>query len=143
MDSVHERRIIAHIRRKRAEEVTDALLMLDIHLEVSHHDNPAVSADALLAPAKFPRLHIALHDVDAVLLVKRDARNLVEANNVVLADQAPLPGAIIDEHSCNRCFATGNQMSVGRDLLKQMTLACSPGTKLHHVIIALYEWDHT
>ena len=53
------------------------------------HD-AAVGADALLAAAELAGLHVALHDVDAVLLVEGDAGDLVEADHVVLADQAAL-----------------------------------------------------
>ena len=72
----------------------------------------------------FPRLnwpgrHVALHDVDAVFLIEGNSGDLVEANHVILADQAALPGRIVDEHLGDRRFAAGNQMGVGRDLLEQ------------------------
>ena len=68
-----------------AEQVADALLVLDVDVEVADHDDAAVGADALRAAAELARLHVALHDVDAVLLVEGDAGDLVEADDVVLA----------------------------------------------------------
>ena len=90
MDAVHQRRVIPHFRRHRAEQVANPLLVLHVHVEVADHDDAAVGPDALLAPAEFAGLHVALHDVHAVLLVEGDAGNFVEADHVVLADQAPL-----------------------------------------------------
>ena len=78
--------------------MADPLLVLDIHLEIAHHDDAAIGPDALLAPAELAGLHVALHDVDAILLVEGDARNFVEADHVVLADQPPLAGRHVDEH---------------------------------------------
>ena len=43
-----------------------------------------------LPAAELAGLHVALHDVDAVLLVEGDAGDLVEADDVVLADQPAL-----------------------------------------------------
>jgi hypothetical protein len=68
--------------------VADALLMLDIHIKVAHQDNGAVGTDAFLAAGELAALHVALHDVDAILLVEGHAGHFVEAHHVVLADQA-------------------------------------------------------
>ena len=92
VEAVHEGRVVAHLRRQRAQQMADPLLLLDVHVEVADHDEAAVGADVLLAAAELAGRHVALHDVDAVLLIERDARYLVEADHVVLADQAALPG---------------------------------------------------
>ena len=73
MNAVHEGRIVSHFRRHGAEQVPYALLVFNIDIEVTYHDDTAIRADALLATAELARLHIALHDVYAILLVKRDA----------------------------------------------------------------------
>ena len=51
----------------------------NVDVEVADHDDAAIGADALLAPAELAGLHVALHDVDAILLVERDAGDLVES----------------------------------------------------------------
>jgi hypothetical protein len=71
------------------------LLLLDIDVEVAHHDDASLGADVLLASAELAGGHIALHDVDAIFLVERNAGDLVEANNVVLADEAALAGGVV------------------------------------------------
>ena len=88
MNPVHERGVIPHLRRQWAQEMRDALLLLNIDIEVADHDDAAVSADLILAAAELARRHVALHDVHAVLLIEGDARHLVEAHDVVLADKA-------------------------------------------------------
>ena len=98
VDAVLEGRVVAHLTRQGAEQVADALLLLHIDVEVAHHHDPALSADALLAAAEFARGHVALEDVDAVLLIEGDAGHLVKTDHVVLADQAALAVAVVDEH---------------------------------------------
>jgi hypothetical protein len=53
--------------------MSDPLLMLNVHVEISQqHDGP-FCADALPAAGELAALHVALHDVDAVLLVERNS----------------------------------------------------------------------
>ena len=49
VDAVHERGVVAHLGRQRAEQVADPLLVLHVHVEVADHHDAAVGADALLA----------------------------------------------------------------------------------------------
>lgn len=74
--------------------MTNPLLVLDVHLEVADHDDPAVGPDALFSAAELGGLHVALYDVDAVLLVEGDTGDLVEANDIVLADESRWPVAL-------------------------------------------------
>ena len=46
MDPVHECRVVSHLGRERAEQVTDPLLMSNIHVEVPDHDDTAGASDA-------------------------------------------------------------------------------------------------
>jgi hypothetical protein len=142
VDAVHEGGVVAHLRRQRPEQVPNALLVLHVHVEVADQHDGAVGADALLATAELAGLHVALHDVDAVLLVEGDARDLVEADHVVLADQPALAGGVVDEHLRHRRLAARDQMRVGRDLLEQVALAGAPRPELHQVVVALDERDH-
>ena len=89
-----------------------------------------------------PALHVALHDVDAVLLVEGHARHLVEAHDVVLANEAALSVRHVDEHPRDRRLAARDEMRVGRDLLKQVALAGAARPQFHHVVVALDERDH-
>jgi hypothetical protein len=95
MDAVHESRVVPHFGRQRAEKVADALLVLHVHVEIAYQHDGAVGADALLAAGELAALHVALHDVDAVLLVEGNTRHLVEADHVVLADQTTLALALL------------------------------------------------
>ena len=83
---------------------THALLVLDVYIEVADHHHAAIGADALLAAAELAGLHVALHDVHAVLLVEGDAGDFVKADHVILADQAALARGVVDEHAGDRCL---------------------------------------
>ena len=72
-----------------------ALLMFHIDLEVAYHHHAAKSANTFFAAAELPGFHVALHDVHTVLLIEGDAGDFVEANHVVLADQAALAIALL------------------------------------------------
>ena len=123
MDAVHERRVVAHLRWQRREQVTDPLLVGDIDIEVPDQRDRTVGPNGLTAPGELARLHVALHDVDAVLLVEGDAGDFIEADDVVLRDEAALSSGVVDEHPGNGGLAAGDQVRVGRDLLKQVGLA--------------------
>jgi hypothetical protein len=56
--------------------------------------------------------HVALEDVDAALLIERDASHIVEADHVVLADQAAL------------------------------AFACTSGSQLNKIEVALHKGSH-
>ena len=84
MDPIHEGRIVSHFGRKRAKKMSDSLLVLYVHIEVSYHHHRSLGGDKIFTPAELAGFHVALHDVDAVLLVEGDAGNLVEADDVVL-----------------------------------------------------------
>ena len=71
--------VVKHLARQGAEQVTDALLLLHIYIEVAHHHVSALSADALLAAAELAGGHGALEDVDADFLTERHPRYFVEA----------------------------------------------------------------
>ena len=53
--------------------MADSLLVGNIHIEVTDHDDTAKATDALLAAAELAGLHVALHDVDAIFLVEGNA----------------------------------------------------------------------
>ena len=86
--------------------MTDALLILNVNVEISHHYDASNASYAFLSSAELPGFHIALHDVDAVSLIEGHARNLVETHYVVLSDQTPLASAVVDEHPRHRRLPT-------------------------------------
>ena len=98
--------------------MTDLLLLLDVDVQVPHHDDTALGADTLFATAKLARSHVAFHDVDAVLLIEGDPGNFIEADDIILADQAALPGRVVHEHLRNCRLTSRNQMGIRRYLLK-------------------------
>ena len=118
------------------------LLLLDVHLEVADHDHAALGADALLAAAELARRHVALHDVHAVLLVEGDPGDLVEADHVVLADEAALPVGHVHEHPGHGGLAARKQVRVRRELLVDVALAGAARTELDEVVVALDEGRH-
>jgi hypothetical protein len=102
-----------------------ALLLLDIHIEIADHHYPTVSPDVLLAAAELASGHVALHDIHAVLLIERDAGNLVETDDIVLAHETTLSCGVVHEHLGDRRLTPGNEVRVRRDLLKYVALARS------------------
>jgi hypothetical protein len=122
--------------------VAGALLLLDIDIEVADHGDAALGADALLAAAELAGGHVALEDVDAVLLIERHAGHLVEADHVVLADQAALAIAVVDEHLGDGGLAARDQVRVGGDLLEQVALARAAWPQLNQVEVALHKGSH-
>src|SRR5262245_39119633 len=143
MDAIHKGGIVAHFWWKRSEQVANPLLMLHIYFEIAHQDDATFGADTLTATRKFPRLHEAFHDVYTILLDEVHPRNFVKANHIVLADQAALAARHVDEHARHGRLATGDEMSVGRDLLEQVTLAGAAWPEFDHVIVALDKGNHT
>jgi hypothetical protein len=85
VDTVHQRRVVTHLRRQRTEQVTNSLLVLHVNVEIPKQDD--AGADAIAAVGEFARLPESFHDVDAVLLVEGDARYLIEADHVVLTSR--------------------------------------------------------
>ena len=122
--------------------MADPLLLLDIDVEVADHDDAAFGADVLLAAAELTRGHVALHDVDAVLLVEGDAGDFIEADDVVLAYQTALAVRIVHEHLGDGRLAARDQVGIWRNLLEQMALAGSARAKLDEIVVALDERNH-
>src|SRR4051794_12465644 len=110
---------------------------MHIYIEIAHEDDAALRADALAPTGELTALHVALHDVHAVLLIEGHARDLIEANDVVLADQTALPVRHVHKHPGDGRFPARDEMRVGRNLLEEMTLAGPSRPKLDHVVVPL------
>ena len=110
MDSIHERCVVAHLFRKWAEQVPDPLLVRNVDVKVADQDHAPERANALLAAAELSGLHVALEDVHAILLVEVDPADLIEADDVVLRDEALLPRSHVDEHPSDGRLATGHEV---------------------------------
>ena len=97
-----------HLWRQRFQQMPNPLLVFDIDVKVTHEHQATVRAYAFAAPAELSRLHVALHDVDAILLIEGDAGDFVEADDIVLGNQAALSRCVVHEHAGNCCLAPGN-----------------------------------
>ena len=117
-------------------------LLLDVDVEVTDHDDSALGTDRLAAAAELPGLHVALEDVHAFLLVERDPGDLVEADHVVLGDEAAAPAGHVDEHVGDRRLAAGDEVRVRRYLLEEVRLARASGPELDGVVVPHDEGDH-
>ena len=51
VDSVHESGVVFHLGWHGAKQVSDALLMFNIHIEIANQDDTAIGSDAFLAAA--------------------------------------------------------------------------------------------
>ena len=142
VDAIHECRVVAHLRRQWAQQVSDALLVLDFDIEVADHHDATLGTDAFLAAREFTGLHVALEDVHAVFLIKRHTGDFVEADDVVLTHQTTLAIGVVDEHLRHRGLTAGDQMCVWGDLLVKVALARPAWTQLDHVVVALHERHH-
>jgi hypothetical protein len=49
VDAIHERGVVAHLRRERPQQVADALLVLHVHVEVADEHDAAIGPDVVLA----------------------------------------------------------------------------------------------
>ncbi|MCY1459264.1 hypothetical protein D9M71_767240 [compost metagenome] len=98
MDTVHPGGVITHFCRKWAKQMAYALLVFNIHIEVSDKHHGAIGSNAFLPTAELAGLHVALHDVDPFLSIEGDPADLIKANHIVLAHQAALPTSVVDEH---------------------------------------------
>ena len=117
--------------------------MLDIDFEISDQHNGALGANTLAAARELAALHVAIHDVDAVLLIEGDARHLVEAHHIILADEATLAIRHIHKHAGDCGFAATDEMRIRGNLLEQVALARAPRAELHKVVVVLHERNHT
>src|SRR5665213_2092351 len=112
MEPIHECRVVTHLWRHRGQEVPDPLLLLDIDVEVTHHDQTAISPDVFFPTAELARGHVAFHNVHTVLLIEGDTRNLVETNYVILTDETALSRCVVYKHLGDGRLSAGNQMGV-------------------------------
>src|SRR5690606_20319684 len=106
MEAIHESCVVAHLGRHWPKQVADPLLMFDIHIEIPNQYDAPVRPYALLASTKLSRLHVTLHDVDTVFLVKGYAGNFVKAHHVILTDESSLTVPVVNKHLGHCCFAT-------------------------------------
>src|SRR4030042_831256 len=143
MNTIHKSGIILYLRRHRAKEMSDALLVFNVYLKIPHKGYAAVRPNAFFAPAEFTGFHISFHNIYAVFLIKRDARYLIKTNNIILAHQTPLTGTHVYEHPGHSCLAAGYQMRIRGNLLKKMAFSCSTRPQLAKVIIPFNKRHHS
>ena len=123
MDAIHECRVVAHLWRQWAQQVSDALLVLHFDIEVADHHDATFGADAFLSARELTGLHVTLEDVYAVFLIERHPGDFVKADDIVLTYQTTLAIGVVDEHLRHRRLTAGDQMCVRGDLLVKVALA--------------------
>ena len=109
---------------------------------VADEDHRGFCAERLDATGERLVRHVVLHDVDerlvgALLL----ARELVERDDVPVADQADASVGVVDEELRDGDLATGDEHPVGRELREDVGLAGALGAELDEVVVALDERD--
>src|SRR5260370_17707068 len=97
--------------------MTNPLLVLHVDFEVANHHDAAIGADALLPAAELAGLHVALHDVHAILLAEGDTGDFIEADHVILANQSALTVGILDKHAPDRPFPSSAKIGTRRTWL--------------------------
>lgn len=70
MEAIHEGRVVAHLWWQRSEQVSNALLLLHVDVEIANHDDDAFGADIVLPRLNCPEGHVTLHDIHAIPLVE-------------------------------------------------------------------------
>ena len=131
-----------HLWRQGFQQVPNPLLVFDINVKITHEHQATVRAYTFAAPAKLARLHVPLHDVDAILLIEGDAGDFIKADDIVLGNQAALPRCVVHKHAGNRCFTPRDQVGSRGNLLKEVGLARTARAKFDHIEVAVYEWNH-
>ena len=137
VDAIVERRV--HLLRHRIEEVRRPHDRLDVAVDVADEDDRALGRDDVPATAEGPVLHVALHDVDAVLVREADAGGLVERHHVPQRDQPALAGAQVHEHLRRRRLAARDEVAVRAELLVDEALAGAARPQLDGVVVLLDE----
>jgi hypothetical protein len=61
VDAAHQRRVVAHLRRQRIEQMTHALLVLHVHVKIAEQGDAALGADTLAPTGELARFHEPLH----------------------------------------------------------------------------------
>ncbi len=88
MHTVEERRIRAHLRREGIKQA--AGLQQDVHtlVDVAHEHHRGAGCLFLLATGEGTGGHVVLHDLDAIFILKVDARHLIEGHTMFAAVRA-------------------------------------------------------
>ena len=60
MNPIHEGGVIPHFRREWTQKMRDALLLLNINIEVPDHDKAPISADLVLSTAELTGCHASV-----------------------------------------------------------------------------------
>ena len=141
METIEEGRI-DHGLGKGGQKM--ACLDQGIHrlVEVTHKDHGGVGVDQVPPPSKGARSHIVLHYRDAIVVLKGDPGYLIKGHHVPQTHEPYGPVGQVVEKVGNGCLATGNEDTVGTDLLVDMALASPPRPQFAYVEIVLNQGNH-
>ena len=141
VEAVEERRVDHHLG-ERGEEV--AGLDQGVHrlVDVADEDHRGVGVDRVTATGERPGGHVVLHDLDAILVLERDPRHLVEGHHVPEAHQADGAAGHVVEQVRHGRLPARDQDAVGADLLVDVALARASGAEFAEVEVVLHQRDH-
>ena len=137
-----EERGVDHRFGERGEEVACLDERIDGLVDVADEHHRGIGIDRVAATGERSRGHIVLHDLDAVLVLEGDARDLVEGHHVPEADQADLAAGHVVEQVRDGGLSAGNQDAVRADFLVDVALARAPRPKFGEVVVVLDQRDH-
>ena len=145
VDAIEERAVIVKLGRERVEQVRGLEYVghgvVDIALE--HHGSLGV--ERLGAASECAVGHVALHDLDGVLVAEVHASDLVEGDAVPVPHQADALSCtrrVVGEELCRGGLPAGEQVGVGRDLGVDVRLARSARPQFAQVVVELHKRHH-
>ena len=125
VEAVEEGRV-DHRFWERGKQVARLDQRIDRLVDVADEDHRGIGVDGIPATGERPRGHVVLHDLDAILVLERNARHFVEGHHVPQADQADRAAGHVVEQVGDRRLPAGDQDAVRADFLVDVALARSP-----------------
>ena len=110
--------------------------------DVADEYHRRISRYRILTASKRTRGHVVLHDLDAVILLERDAGNFVERDDIPVTNQTDRTAPHVVEQVGDRRLTAGDQNRARADLLIDVRLACALRPQLAAVVVVLNEGDH-
>ena len=150
VDAVEEGAVVVEFGWERVEQVRclEDVVHRVVDVALEHHGG--VGGEALAAAVVGAVGHVALHDLDGVLVLEVHSRDLVEGDAVPVAYQARavhrgglgLACAEASKEARGRGLAAADQCGVGADLGVDVALARAAGTELAQVVVSLGQGHH-
>ena len=140
VEAVEERRV-DHRFGERGKQVTGLHQGIDWLVNVADEHHRGVGVDRITAPGKGTRRHVVLHDLDAILVLERNARHFVEGHHIPQADQPDLPARHVIEQVGDRGLPARDQNAVRADFLVDVALAGAARPQFGQIVVVLDQRD--